>query len=71
MRRGVKKKTQQNPHSFEWRRRRVRTYGEQDDGDGQRDGGEDGHSHAQDQSVVRVDAAVRVQQLRFHVACGA
>lgn len=44
----------------------AQTHREEHDGDGQRHGGEDGHSHAQDQGVIRVDPAVGVQQLRLH-----
>lgn len=46
-----------------------RAYGEEHDGDGQRDGGEDGDSHAQDQRVVRVNPAVSVQKFWFHAVC--
>ena len=45
------------------------TYREQHDGDGQCDGSEDGHTHTQDQSVVGVDAAVGVKELRLHFIC--
>lgn len=43
------------------------TYREQHDGDGQCYSCEDGHSHTQDQSVIRVNPAVSVQQLRLHI----
>lgn len=44
----------------------MQTHGEEHDGDSQRHGCEDGHSHAQDQRVIWVDTAVSVQQLRLH-----
>lgn len=47
---------------------RQQTYREQHNRDGQRHGCEDGNSNAQDQSVVRVNPAVRVQQFRLHIA---
>lgn len=48
---------------------RRQTYGKEHDGDGQRDGCEDGDPHAQDQRVVRVDPAVGVQKFRFNALC--
>lgn len=51
------------------KRKKVETYGEQHDGDGECDGGEDSHTHTQDQSVVRINAAVSVKQFWLHVAC--
>lgn len=44
------------------------THREQHDRDGQCYSCEDGHSHTQDQSVIRVDPAVSVQQFRLHIA---
>lgn len=47
----------------------TRTYGEQHDGDSQRDGGEDGQADEQQQGVKLVDLGEGVQQLRLHVTC--
>ena len=43
------------------------TYREQHNRDGQRHSSEDGYTHTQDQSVIWVDPAVSVQQLRLHI----
>ena len=45
------------------------THRKQYDGDGERYGDQHGHADAQDQRVVRVDAAVGVQQLSLNLAC--
>lgn len=45
------------------------TYREQHNGHGQRHSGEDSHSDTQDQSVIGIDAVVRMQQLRLHLSC--
>lgn len=47
-------------------RRQEETYREEDDGNSEGDSSEHGHTHAQNQRVVRVDPAVGVKQLRLH-----
>lgn len=42
------------------------THREEHNGHGERDCGEHGHTHTQDQGVVGVDPAVGMQQLRLH-----
>lgn len=44
------------------------TYRKEHDGHSERDGGEHSHAHAQNQSVIRVNAAVGVKQLCLHFA---
>lgn len=45
------------------------TYREQHNRDGQRYSCEDGQSHTQDQSVIRVNPAVSVQEFWLHLVC--
>lgn len=48
---------------------RCETYWEQNDGNSQCNGGEDSQTHTEDESVVGVDPAVCVQELRLNVSC--
>lgn len=47
------------------------THRKQHDGHGQRDGGQNGEAHQQQQGVKFVDLGEGVEQLCFHSTCGA
>lgn len=50
-------------------KQRALTYREQHNGDSQCDSSKDSHSHTQDQSVIRINSVVGVQQFRLHLVC--
>lgn len=54
-------------HSASQGRNQQQTYREQHNRDSQRHSRKDGHSHTQDQSVVRINPVVSVQQFRLHI----